>query len=217
MATGILKKCALHGWTPVTTVIGRWQGIVWASGLLMSTLWTEYPIVAVGVWYGQVISYRQWTQLHFIDGNLNAQRYHDEILRPIVVPFIRRHHLMFQHYNAQPHVARTCTEFLEAENVPVLPWPAYSPGISSIVHVWDALDLRVRQRGLVPHQYPATLHSHWKGSVQHSTGHNQQPDQFYVNCMRQLVVTPDTDWFSGTRPYFCLKVICIPSHRKAID
>jgi hypothetical protein len=75
------------------------------------------------VWAG--ISYRQQTRLHFIDSNLNAQRYRDEILRPIVIPFIHRHHLMFQHDNAQSHVARICTQFLEAENVPVLPWPAY--------------------------------------------------------------------------------------------
>jgi hypothetical protein len=44
----------------------------------------------VMVWAG--ISDKQLTQLHFINGNLNAQRYSDEILRPIVVPFIRRHH-----------------------------------------------------------------------------------------------------------------------------
>uniref|UniRef100_A0A4W5LGU3 Probable glycerol kinase n=1 Tax=Hucho hucho TaxID=62062 RepID=A0A4W5LGU3_9TELE len=66
------------------------------------------------VWAG--ISYGHWTQLHFIDSNLNAQRYRDEILRPIVVPFIRRHHLMFQHDNAQPHVARISTQFLEVFN-----------------------------------------------------------------------------------------------------
>ncbi len=29
-------------------------------------------------------------------------------------------------------------------------------------------------------QYPATLHSHWRGMDQHSTDHNQQPDQLYV-------------------------------------
>ena len=32
------------------------------------------------------ISYRQPTQLHFIDGNFNAQRYCDQILRPFVPP-----------------------------------------------------------------------------------------------------------------------------------
>jgi hypothetical protein len=57
------------------------------------------------------IIYRQPTQLNFIDGNLNAWRYRDEILWPIVVAFIRWHHLMFQHDNAQPHVARICTQW----------------------------------------------------------------------------------------------------------
>ncbi len=28
-------------------------GIVWVSGLLMSTLWIEWPMLAVGLWYGQ--------------------------------------------------------------------------------------------------------------------------------------------------------------------
>ena len=90
------------------------------------------------------------TQLHFMDGNLNAQRYREEILRPIVVPFIRRHNLMFQHDNAQTHVTRICTQFLEAENVPVLQWPAYSPHMSPVEHIWDALDLCVRQCVPVP-------------------------------------------------------------------
>uniref|UniRef100_A0A8C7MEW3 Zinc finger protein 16-like n=1 Tax=Oncorhynchus kisutch TaxID=8019 RepID=A0A8C7MEW3_ONCKI len=47
----------------------------------------------VMLWAG--ISYRQRTQLHFNDDYFNAQRYRDEILRPIVVPFIRHHQLMF--------------------------------------------------------------------------------------------------------------------------
>ncbi len=55
----------------------------------------------VMVWAG--ICYGQRTQVHFIDGILNAQRYHDEILRPIVVPFIHDHHLMLQHDAVAPH------------------------------------------------------------------------------------------------------------------
>ncbi len=81
----------------------------------------------VMVWAG--ICYGQQTQVHFIDGILNAQRYRDEILRLIVVPFIHDHHLMLQHDNARPHVTGICTQFLEAENIPVLAWPAYSPDI----------------------------------------------------------------------------------------
>ncbi len=73
-----------------------------------------------------------WTQVHFIDGILNAQRYCDEILKPIVVPFIHNHHLMLQYDYARPHIARICTQFLEAENILVLAWPAYSPDMSPL-------------------------------------------------------------------------------------
>jgi hypothetical protein len=100
------------------------------------------------VWAG--ISYGQWTQLYYINGNLNVQRYCDELLRPIVVPFISRHPPVFQHGHARPNVARICSQFMEAENVPFLPWPAYSPDMSPIERVWDALDRRVRQRVSVP-------------------------------------------------------------------
>ena len=55
--------------------------VVWTSGLLMSTL-NIVPHGGDMVWAG--IIYQQ-TQLHFIDGNLNAQRYHNEILRTIVI------------------------------------------------------------------------------------------------------------------------------------
>ncbi len=57
-------------------------GIVWESGLLMSTLWIEWPMVVVGLWYGQVYVMDN-ENMHFIDGILNAQRYRHEILRPI--------------------------------------------------------------------------------------------------------------------------------------
>ncbi len=56
------------------------------------------------VWAGVFDGQR--THVYFIDGILKAQRYRDEILRPIVVPFIHDHHLMLQHDNAQAHVAR---------------------------------------------------------------------------------------------------------------
>ncbi len=66
------------------------------------------------------------------------------------MPFIHDHHLMLQHDNVRPQVTRICTKFLEAENIPVIAWPAYSPDMSPIEHDWDALDRRVRQRVLVP-------------------------------------------------------------------
>ncbi len=119
------------------------------------------------VWAG--VCYGQQIQVHFIDGILNAQRYRDEILRPIVVPFIHDHHLMSQHDNARPHVARICTQFLKAENIPVLAWPTYSPDMSPIEHVWDALDRRIRQRVPVPaniQQLRTTIEEEWTNMPQ---------------------------------------------------
>ncbi len=146
-----LRKAHLHARHPhrgLDTVQGRWQtdGVVWVSGLLMSTLWIEWPMVAVGLWYVMDSEHRCILLMAF----LNAQRYRDEILKSIVVLFIHDHHLMLQHDNAQPHVARICTQFLEAENIPVLAWPSYSADMSPIEHVWDPLDRRIRQRVPVP-------------------------------------------------------------------
>ena len=117
---------------------------------------------SVMVWAG--ICHGQRTRLHFIDGNLNGQRYRDEILRPIVVPFVRLHHLTFQQDNARPHVARICMDFLGEEDIDVLNWPPYSPDMSPIEHLWDVLDKRVRRRDPVPEnvrQLRVALQEEW--------------------------------------------------------
>ncbi len=103
------------------------------------------------VWAG--ICYGPLTQVHFIYGILNAQRYRDEILRPIVVPFIYDHHLMLQHDNAQPHVARICTQFLEDENIPFLAWPAYSPDMCSCGSVVEHCVSSAKVVGSIPREH----------------------------------------------------------------
>ncbi len=77
------------------------HGIVWVSGLLMSVNVVDRVAHGGGgvmVWAG--VCYGQRTQVNFIDGILNAQRYRDKIRRPIVVPFIHDHHLTLHHDNA---------------------------------------------------------------------------------------------------------------------
>ncbi len=144
----------------------------------------------VMVWAG--VCYGQRTQVHFIDGILNAQRYRDEILRPIVEPFIHDHHFMLQHDNVWRYVARICTQFLEAENIPVLAWPALT---GHITH-WACLGCSGSANTTVCSsscQYPATSHSHWRGVDQHFTGHNQQPDQLYA---KEMCCTAWGKWWS---------------------
>ncbi len=91
---------------------------------------------------------------------------------------------MLQHDNARPHVARICTQFLEAENIPVLAWPAYSPDMSPIEHVWDALDWRIRQRVPVPaniQQLRTAIEEEWT-NVPQATINN------LINAMRRRCV-----------------------------
>ena len=58
------------------------------------------------VWGG--ICNRNKTPFVFIDGNLNSQRYIDNVLQPLVRAFLRNmeHDAVLQDDNARPHRAR---------------------------------------------------------------------------------------------------------------
>ena len=93
---------------------------------------------------------RRKTNLIVVQGNLNAQSYINQILQPEAVPFLQRHGpAILMHDNARPRVARICRQFLNRINVNVLPWPAVSPDINPIEHIWDCFGRNVRARGNV--------------------------------------------------------------------
>ena len=100
------------------------------------------------VWGG--IKGRRKINLIVVPGNLNAQGYINQILQPEVVPFLQKHGpAILMHDNAKPRVARICQQFLNKNNVNVLPWPAVSPDMNPIEHIWDYLGRTVRARGNV--------------------------------------------------------------------
>ena len=97
---------------------------------------------SVMVWGG--IMGRRKTNLIVEQGNLNAQGYINQILQPEAVPFLQRHGPAILMYdNARPHVARICRQFLNRNNVNLLPWPAMSPDMNPIEHIWDYLGRKV--------------------------------------------------------------------------
>uniref|UniRef100_A0A8L0DW83 Tc1-like transposase DDE domain-containing protein n=1 Tax=Oncorhynchus mykiss TaxID=8022 RepID=A0A8L0DW83_ONCMY len=101
---------------------------------------------SVMVW-GDVSQHPQ-TELVVIAGNLNAAHYREDIL-PHVVPFLQAHpDMTLQHDNATSHTARYVRDFLRNRNVSLLPWPAKSPNLNPIEHVWDLLDRRVKARAI---------------------------------------------------------------------
>ena len=107
----------------------------------------------VGVLWGMGRHYGQKeNKCHCCVRHLNAQSYINQILQPEAVPFLQRHGpAILMHDNAKPHVARICRQFLNRNNVNVLPWPAVSPDMNPIEHIWDYLGrkVRVRARGNV--------------------------------------------------------------------
>ncbi len=128
----------------------RMYGVVWVSGFYDVNVVDRVAQGGGGVMVWAGVCYGQRTQVYFIDGNW---MHRDNVMRswgPLLChssTTITSCCSMIMH---GPMLARICTQFLEAENIPVLAWPAYSPDMSPIEHVWDALDRRIRQRVLVP-------------------------------------------------------------------
>ncbi|GFT22492.1 DDE_3 domain-containing protein [Trichonephila clavipes] len=53
---------------------------------------------------------------------------------------------LFMDDNARPHRANIVDECLQSEDIPRMNWPAYSPDLNPIEHVWDILGRRILAR-----------------------------------------------------------------------
>ena len=90
------------------------------------------------------IGYNVRSRLVHIEGNLNSDSYIWEVVEPKVLPHLR--HIpgaVFQQDNTPAHVSQTAQAFFSAQQVTLLPWPAYSPDTSLIEHVLDFIGLRI--------------------------------------------------------------------------
>ncbi|GFV44840.1 transposable element Tcb2 transposase [Trichonephila clavipes] len=104
----------------------------------------HFPSRGVMVWAGIMMDSR--TDLHFFDtGSVTAQRYRDEVLEPYVHLFRGAvgPDFIFMGDNAPCHRAGLIDDFLETENIQRISWPANSPDLIPIEHVWDMLGRQI--------------------------------------------------------------------------
>ncbi|GFX14953.1 transposable element Tc3 transposase [Trichonephila clavipes] len=104
----------------------------------------HFPSREVMVWAGIMMD--SHTDLHFFDtGPVTAQRYIDEVLEPYVCLFRDAVGLdfIFMDDNAPCHRALLIDDFLETENIQRMSWPANSPDLNPIEHVWDMLGRQI--------------------------------------------------------------------------
>ncbi|UYV76784.1 hypothetical protein LAZ67_14002012 [Cordylochernes scorpioides] len=95
-----------------------------------------------GIMVRGAIAYDSRSPLLRIQGTMTAQRYVDDVLRPVTLPYLQGvPNALYQQDNARPHTARISQQALQ--DVQMLPWPPYSPDLSPIEHVWDIIGRRL--------------------------------------------------------------------------
>ncbi len=81
---------------------------------------------------------------------------------------------VLMHDNARPHTARVIQVYLEQKGIDVMEWPARSPDLSPIDHLWDILQRRVSGCQNPPatvQALTAALREEWNGINQVSVRH----------------------------------------------
>ncbi|GFT72962.1 transposable element Tc3 transposase [Trichonephila clavipes] len=111
----------------------------------------RYEGRGVLVWGGIMLGSR--LDLHIFDaGSVNGTRYCNEILLPYVRLFRGAMGLqfLFMDDNAPCHRTVADEQLLESEDIERMDWPARSPDLNPVEHVWDFLGRRLAAHTLPP-------------------------------------------------------------------
>ncbi len=175
-------------------------GVVWVSGLLMSTLWIELPMVAVGLWYGQayvmdnehrcILLMAFWMHRDTVTRSWGPLLCHSSTTITSCCSMIM-HGPMLQGSVHNSWKLKT-SQFLNGHYThrtchPLtmfgMLWIGVYDSVFQFLPISSNFAQPLKRSGPTFHRPQSTTWSTLcEGDVLH--------------CVRQMVVTPDTDWFS---------------------
>lgn len=123
-----------------------------------------------------------WNVISLTRGNLSAERYRDEILQPVAMPYPSLElNFILKHNNVWPHRVGFVRDYLHNFEMERIEWPACSSDLNAMEEFWDQLGCAVCSRVT----NTTRLAEEWDPILQQSV-------YKLVTTMRKRV--PDCDW-----------------------